>query len=139
MSEVSIRPTQANNDVGPILALLKQFFKASESLQKVSLAEEIEAILNAITYSRFSPKKGKFYINVIACKRDIILTVISGESISDLTEKYDRTWVWRCKKELIASGILSEGNDGRLGFPSDKFPSIIFIQIIKGLGRLNNV
>ncbi len=136
VSRTMSRPTQASNGLGPFLALLKQFFKASDRIQEVSLAEEMELILNAITYTRFSPKKGKSYINVVACKRDIILKVINGESISDLTVKYDRTWLWRCKKQLIADGILSEGNDGRLGFPSNKFPSILFIQILKNLCRL---
>lgn len=126
------------NKLGPFLAILKAFMDALENVGEVSLAKEVKAIFDGVTYTRFSPKNRKHYINVIPCKFDILLCVLDGNSVNNLNEKYDRTWVWRCKNALISSGILIKEGDGSLNFPPKKFPGLFFIQIIKELNKLSN-
>lgn len=103
-------------------------------LHNADLLKELETIFNVVTYKRKSLNTGRIYTNVAGCKLDIIKSVIAGKPVRDLYNgkkgKYARVTVWRYKKELLRSGIISEVN-GALVLNPEKFPSFSLFRLIR--------
>ena len=128
----------SDNKLGLFLAVFKQFFDSLEKVPKSDLGDEFEDLLEAITYERFSPRVRRKFINVAEIKKDIIVQVMNGKSISDLHEKYDRSNVCTYKSKLLNSGVIVRSIDGRISLNPKKYPNLYFNQLIKDLNSLNN-
>lgn len=121
------------------LGFLAQLYKEMQMLTKANLEKEVNELINVISYEVTSPSFKK-YTNISPCKRELVLKAISREPVKeamqDLQKRYDRSTVYRDKKELVERKIIIEIN-GRLMLNPEKFPSICFFQMLKEFIKQN--
>lgn len=118
------------------LILLKQFFDLLDSIANVSLAEEFQILLDAISYKTASPRSGKKFLNIARCRLAVMLKILSGENIEVLYKKkeFNRSTVYRALRHLIKSQVIRNTN-GRIILNSQKVPGIYFLYFMKKINK----